>query len=418
MKQGNLINNFLAIAFAAGLFFQCEIAVRAAPGGPDYTFGFLGVKIDNDEIYNMNPTIIAQQSDGKLLVAGSYNTQANTAQRVLLRRYNTNGSVDGSFGLSGFAVAQLFNPSIVSIYGSGADLLVQSDGKIVIGGHSPSGATIWRFNPNGELDKTFSGDGMITVQSIPANPVKIVSYQGKYIVALRNASAQTSRLIRLNTNGSLDSTFGIFGQISITIDNGYLPLVINPSNGKIIVGGSQYPTPALQHFNSNGTYDTAFGSNGIKLVPLSADCGTYTMTPRWFYSLAPQSDGTLIAGAGVDTIGGCTAASCYGNAIVRLNADDTLDTGYGSGGFAVKCDGRVGGPKIKLAANGLNHILAKLGAPITGSSSHFRRYNSAGFQDIVFTNENPVDFLGQQADGKIVTVSGTNGDIRLARYLP
>jgi hypothetical protein len=63
-------------------------------------------------------------------------------------------------------------------------------------------------------------------------------------------------------------------------------------------------------------------------------------------------------------------------------------------------------------------IPAKLRAPITGGSDTLRRFQSTGFQNLVLTNENPSDFLAQQTDGKIVTVSGTNGDIKLARYLP
>jgi hypothetical protein len=56
MKQRKTVNAFLAITFAIALFFQSAIAVRSAPGGADYSFGFMGVKIDNDEIYNSGKT--------------------------------------------------------------------------------------------------------------------------------------------------------------------------------------------------------------------------------------------------------------------------------------------------------------------------------------------------------------------------
>lgn len=406
------------LLMAALLTTILNIPAMAAPGDPDYTFGIFGVKIDNHSVYNMYPKIIAQQSDGKLLVAGVYTTVTFPSARVLLRRYNTNGSVDGSFGLSGFAVAQKFNPSIVSIYGDAVDMLVQSNGKIVIAGNSPSGMTIWRFTAIGELDTTFGSDGVVILESSTAHKMKIVSYQGKYIVATHSNSTETRRLRRLNVNGSLDLAFGtFFGQSIITISGGDFPFVINPSNGKMIFGGYQ-DAPALQHFNSNGTYDTAFGTNGITNIPMSADCGTYTMTPSWFSSLALQSDGNLIAGAGVNSLSpGCMEEWCYGHAIVRLQANDTLDTGYGSDGFAVKCGGYLGGPRIKLVANGTNQLLAAFGSTISGLPL-FRRYNSAGLQNLNLTNEFRVDFLGQQVDGKIVTVISINGDIKLARYLP
>lgn len=388
----------------------------AAPGDPDYSFGFLGVKIDNDDIHDMVPAAIAQQADGKLLVAGYYTTQTYNVSRVLLRRYNTNGSVDVSFGLSGFGVAQIY-PSIVEIYGAGRCLLVQRDGRIVVGGHDYWGnAAAWRFNSNGELDTTFDSDGIVTLQTGPADANAVVTSQGKNLFGIHRSYPDPSILKRLNSNGGVDTTFGIAGSIEI-INSNQPAVAVNPSNGKLVVAGSVNTTPALQHFNSNGTYDTAYGIDGIVSVPLSTSCGTYTMTLHWFSSLAIQLDGNMIVGGAVQTIGGCTQASCYGNGVVRLRANDALDTSYGLSGFAVRCDGRVGDPKIKLASNVSNQMLANLGTPISGNSDRFRRFTSAGFLNLTFTGETPTDFLVQNTDGKIVTVSGY-GDLRLARYQP
>jgi len=388
----------------------------AAPGDPDYTFGFLGVKTDHDDIYDMTPRAIAQQSDGKLLVAGSYISRTYNVNRVLLRRYNTNGSIDLNFGLSGFAVAQIY-PSIVEIYGTGRCLLVQRDGRIVVAGEDYSGNSVaWRFNPNGELDTAFGTDGIVTLLAAPALPLTVVLSQGKLLFGISRSYPDPSMLKRLNGNGSADPTFGNLGSVEIGL-NGLGALAVNPATGKLIVAGINDSTTALQHFNSNGTYDTAFGTDGIVPVPLSTNCGTYTMTLHWLTSLVIQSDSNVIVGGLVQGIGGCNVASCYGNGVVRLRANDALDTSYGINGFAVRCDGRVTGPKLKLASNASSQILVALGTPIVGTSDRFRRYSSLGFQNLVFTGEDPVDFLSQNSDGKIVTVRGY-GDIRLARYQP
>lgn len=352
--------------------------VYSAPGDPDYSFGFLGVKTDHDDIYDMTPWGIAQQSDGKLLVVGSYTTRTYNVNRVLLRRYNTNGSVDLSFGLSGFGVAQIY-PSIVEIYGTGRCLLVQRDGRIVIGGHDYWGnATAWRFTSNGELDTTFDSDGTVDLQTGPADATSIVLSGGKTLFGIQRYYPDPSILKRLNANGTVDTTFGTSGMTEVINSN--LPAVaVNPSNGKLIVAGSQNAVPALQHLTSNGTYDTAYGVDGVVTVPASTSCGTYTMTLHWFSSLVIQTDGNMIAGGAVQTIGGCTLASCYGNGVVRLRANDVLDTSYGIGGFAVRCDGRVGDPRVKLASSLSSQVLVSLGSPISGSSDRFRRFSAAGF---------------------------------------
>jgi len=392
------------------------LGTYAAPGDPDYTFGFLGVKTDHDDIYDMTPQAIAQQSDGKLLVAGRYTSRTYNVNRVLLRRYNTNGSVDLNFGLSGFGVAQIY-PSIVEIYGTSRCLLVQRDGRIVVAGNDYSGNTVaWRFDPNGELDTTFGTDGIVTLLALPALPTGVVLSQGKLLFGISRSYPDPSILKRLNSDGSADTTFGGFGSVEIGLQT-FGPLAINPANGKLIVAGSNDSTTALQHFNSNGTHDTTFGTDGIVSVPLSTSCGTYTMTLHFLSSLVIQSDSNVIVGGFVQGIGGCNLASCYGNGVVRLRANDALDTSYGINGFAVRCDGRVTGPKLKLASNVSNQILTALGTPIAGTSDRFRRYSSAGFQNLVFTGEDPIDFLTQNGDGKIVTVRGY-GDIRLARYQP
>lgn len=409
------MKKILTLVGLCSLLILSVTRAYAAPGDPDYTFGFLGVKTDDDDIYDMRPSAIAQQSDGKLLVAGYYTTRTYNVARVLLRRYNTNGSVDLSFGLSGFAVAQIY-PSIVEIYGAGRCLLVQKDGRIVVGGDDYWGnAAAWRFNPNGELDTSFGSDGVVMLQTGPADATTAVISQGKTLFGIQRYYPDPAILKRLNSTGSVDTTFGNAGSVEIIYSN-QPTVAVNPSNGALVVAGSENNTPALQHFNSNGTYDTAYGVDGIVSVPLSTSCGTYTMTLHWFSSLVIQSNGNMIAGGAVQPIGGCTLASCYGNGIVRLRANDALDTSYGINGFAVRCDGRVTDPRIKLVSNVSNQILANLGSPITGTSDRFRRFTSAGFQNLVFTGETPADFL-VQSDGKIVTVSGY-GDLRLARYQP
>jgi len=310
------MKKILTLLCLASLLVLSVTRTYAAPGDRDFSFGFLGVKTDHDDIYEMHPMAITQQSDGKLLVAGYYVSQSNNSFRVLLRRYNTNGSVDLNFGLSGFGVTQIY-PSIVEVYGMGWCLLVQKDGRIVVGGEDAYGnAAAWRFNPSGELDTSFGSDGIAApLAATQALARTVVLSQGRLLFGIYRSSSELPALTRLNTNGSVDTTFGNLGSIE-SIYSSTMAIAVNPANGKLILAGSQDSTPTLQHFNSNGTYDTAYGIDGIVAVPLSTSCGSYTMTMHRFTSVVIQSNGNLIVGGAVSTLGGCTLWSCYGNGVV------------------------------------------------------------------------------------------------------
>ena len=77
------MKKILTLVGLCSLLILSVTRAYAAPGDPDYTFGFLGVKTDDDDIYDMRPSAIAQQSDGKLLVAGYYTTRTYNVARVL-----------------------------------------------------------------------------------------------------------------------------------------------------------------------------------------------------------------------------------------------------------------------------------------------------------------------------------------------
>lgn len=287
------------------------VVARYNPNGVlDTDFGGTGIK--NSAVYG---TSVATQSDGKILVAGG------DRNGFALARYNANGSVDFSintdFGVNGN-------------YGLAESVTVQSDGKIVVVGTTgrPDFA-VARYNDDGSLDTTFGGTGKVTTSFGNAGGgAKSVAVQidGKIVVA-GYASPESGgdrlglafALVRYNVNGSVD--FKTTTDFGIGDDSGK-SVALQP-DGKILVAGTSYngntPDFALVRYNSNGSLDTTFGGTG----KVTTDFGGGTDTGD---GVAIQPDGKIVV-AGDSSIG-----NNGGFALARYNSNGTLDTFFNGTG--------------------------------------------------------------------------------------
>ncbi len=443
MKRENLINSFLAVAFAAGLLFQFGIVVRAAPGDLDLTFG-IGGKITTSTGYAEKGNAVAIQADGKIVVAGARDTSIG---KSLLVRYNPDGSLDQSFGIGGIVIS--------SGAGGGSDykaVAIQTDGKIVTagfyyenGGCSRYQSSVARYNADGSLDTTFgNGDGMTAYPYLYVNGCPVDSYNyglaiqnnGKIVVAgaSKNGSSNLDfAAARFNTDGTPDTSFNLDGLATFPIGSGNeaaYSIAVNPTSGKIVLAGYISNTPTSNDFalimlNSAGLYDWNFGGTG-KVT-------TNTGGQDFAQSVVFQSDGKIIA-AGRQSNG----SNGTDFSLARYNTNGTLDTSFGTGGkvvtaFSASYDAAFG---IALQSNG-KAVVAGFGADnnalYTGYNFALSRYDTNGSLDTSFSGDGKqmTDFInyedhGQavaiQADGKIVvagyTYNGNDYDIALARYLP
>lgn len=269
-------------------------------GSLDASFAPTGSGL-NDEVY-----ALSLQGDGKLLVGGAF-TAYNGTPRSYVARLNSIGTLDTSFALSGSG----FNNTANAIS-------LQSDGKVVVGGNfiSYNGTArprIARLNSDGTLDTTFAQTG-----SGLGNFVSALSLQsdGKVLVGGSFASYNgTSRpsIARLNSDGSLDTSFGPTGS---GLDNAVNALSLQ-SDGKLLVGGlfTSYngtSRPYVARLNSDGSLDTSFAPIGLGL--------NSTVT-----SLSLQSDGKLL-------VGGYFTSSSGRPYVARLNSDGAPDTAFATTG--------------------------------------------------------------------------------------
>ncbi len=285
---------------------------------------------------------VAIQSDGKIVAAG---TAGNTD--FALARYNTDGTLDTTFGTGGRVTTySSANTPISSAIASA--VAIQTDGKIVAAGYAYNSDqhidanqydfVLARFNTDGTLDTTFGAGGIVVTAFGEgtdydyANAVAIQT-DGKIIAA--GATGPRSNyggtndkfaLVRYNTDGTLDTSFGAGGKVTTTIglySDAYAIAI--QSDGKIVATGYAYKGDyyadfALARYNTDGTLDTTFGTDGAVTTAISANSNVDNAR-----AVAIQTDGKIVA-AGID--------SSYYFALVRYNTDGTLDTTFGTGGMA------------------------------------------------------------------------------------
>ncbi|EFL88256.1 tandem-95 repeat protein, partial [Ahrensia sp. R2A130] len=267
------------------------------------------------------------QPDGKIVLMG----YEQASRDILMVRYNVDGTLDGSFGTGGI-VREAYAGSSPWL----RDLELQADGKLVIGGETEVGGggdvfTLIRFNGDGSLDTGFGSSGFATtdlgfdgqtvssVEQLPDGKLLAIGYNF-------DSGGFAPVLLKYNTNGSLDTSFGASGSV-VTPNGGDIWLLrtgIVQSDGKIVgvgVSGSGAASDILViRYNADGTLDTGFGGTGIVETPVGPSA-------EQAYAVTEQSDGKLIVA------GSALNGSNSDFVIVRYNLDGSLDTSFGTAGI-------------------------------------------------------------------------------------
>ncbi|MCH9674709.1 MAG: DUF4347 domain-containing protein, partial [Gammaproteobacteria bacterium] len=320
-----------------GGVWQIGVVRLDANGVLDTTFGGGDGIVETPIGASAGSNAVIVQPDGKLLVAGT------STSGFALVRYNADGSLDTSFSGDGVA-----DPSF-SGYANAVAL--QSDGKIVVTGN---GFEVARYNADGTLDTGFGGgDCILTVASGAGNIVSnevLVQPDGRIVlvgITSQHTSAQVISLARLNTDGSMDTSFGVGGTVLTDASNGrdYAFGATQQADGKIVVTG--YATEdsqqkiAVLRYNVDGTLDSGFGG-GDGLFTLDTGSGS-----NWGSDVAVLPDGRIVVS------GLASPDGAWQFAVVGYNADGSLDTSFApvntldgsptfvEGGAAVVLDGDV-----------------------------------------------------------------------------
>jgi uncharacterized delta-60 repeat protein len=420
--------SFSQITILSGLFLLLTTFIHGAPGDLDPTFGSGGEVITNTGSWDYAHAM-AIQTDGKVVVAG-YGLLPLT-DTCLVIRYNPNGTLDTSFDNDGIAFLPSFR-------GVAEDVAIQPDGKIVIVGRGyQEGSfvprfTVGRLNADGSLDTSFDADGIVKtpIGAGAAYPFAVgIQTDGKIVVGGSSYNGSDSDLTaaRYNPDGSLDTSFDGDGIVINTLegyDDRAYALKIQP-DGKIVLAGQRFffntwSDFGLIRYKSDGTLDTSFDGDGI----VTTSIGTDLLDD--LRALVLQPDGKIIAG------GASIAGTKYVFTAVRYNPDGSLDNSFDNDGIVTT---QVGNGSVQVYDLGLqqNGKIVLAGWTFTGQSDDFTvvRYQSDGSLDTGFGNGGIVTTsigngndkaygMGIQPDGKIVvagwTHNGVDYDFGLARY--
>ena len=279
---------------------------------------------------------VSQPTDGMIVVAGWKLSGSNT--RFALARYQTNGTLDPTFGVNG-------NGKVTTPIGANSgvtSVAIQSDGMIVVAGNgriaNNTGFALARYQTNGTLDTTFgsSGNGKVHTligQYAEASSVAIQS-DGMIVAAGYSSGVSSSRfaLARYQTNGTLDTGFGVIGNGTIRTPfgspstAGATSVAIQPSGGEVVaVGYSSSGNStrfALARYLSNGTPDPSFGINADGKVTTAM--GPYSEARS--ISIQPSDGKLVVAGNALQANKGVFAVARYDL------ATGSLDTTFGNNG--------------------------------------------------------------------------------------
>ncbi len=298
-------------------------------GTPDIGFGTNGMVITSVNTHDDYGKALAVQSGGKIVVAGSSSFNGSNFE-IALVRYTTAGALDPTFGSAGLTTLRL------GVTCHPTDIKIQGDGKIVISGYAFNGSFNYfvcaRFSQDGVPDGTFGTSGIV---STPINLVDdeanalLIQPDGKIVLAgwsFDSTPKDDFALVRYNTDGILDNTFGSSGKVIAPIGAGFdygYAVAIQP-DGKILVGGYSINANndfSLARFNTDGTPDVSFGTGGIVITAVGPG-------DEEAYSLAVQADGKIL-------LSGNSANGAFGSdvALCRYNSDGSSDITFGLNGI-------------------------------------------------------------------------------------
>ena len=348
-----------------------------------------------------------------LLVVGLANATNIIAQNNL----------DPTFGNGGKVITDINGVDFAN------GLVIQPDGKFIAAGAANSNFAVVRYNGNGSLDASFGSGGKVITDFGGSDAALAVALQPDGKIVAAGSSSNNFALARYNADGSLDSTFGSGGKITTDFfgfSDSAQAVIIQP-DGKIVAAGIARPAVSIGDFglvryNSNGSLDTTFGNGGKVSTDFN---GQYDGAN----ALVLQADGKLVAAGYAGVVNNPSGWNVYDNALVRYNPDGSLDSTFGSGGKVVT---DFVGPEGEQD-NGISVLVVQADGKLVAagytslydiSYTILTRYNTNGtLLDTTFFGSSRFGYftgLALQADGKIVA-SGSffingNYDFGLARY--
>lgn len=303
-------------------------------GNLDRTFASSGIARIGNDTQTLWASGSVIQPDGKILIAGS-SSDRNNAHTILLVRLHPDGQIDDQFGDKGIVKTKIGRncyPRNISL---------TPDGRIIVAGwayvsEERVGITLAMYTPAGTLDSGFGNRGILifpsdyldsTVQTLA------VQRDGKILISGGTTGNRPfphtrrlprSFLLRINSDGTFDSTFGDNAVVAQDSPPWALRL---QDDGKIVAAqfaqSQQYTSIVITRYDAEGKPDKTFGANGKSVVPTT------------FNRIATGALFALGNGQLVTLLGSLEKEPTHSVIAVRLNQDGSLDSNFGQTGVAV-----------------------------------------------------------------------------------
>jgi uncharacterized delta-60 repeat protein len=430
---------------------RCLLSLGA--GSLDPTFGSGGTVFTASTVVNL-PGAVVVQPDGKIVLAGN-----NNVNQWALERFNSDGSVDKTFGTSGTGIVSSMLTSSTNgsnIYGlaidATGDIVAVGNACVSANGNSDLVTAVARYKTDGSLDPAFgNGQGFVVTNVNPYSPktsknpgsfgaeratAVAIQADGKIVVGGTVSTTglwgvySTFDLLRYNADGTLDNSFGNqspkngINSTSPFGGNGdFASSLALQSDGSIVLAGQatnfvtihnksySYTSMAVARYTTAGQLDSSFGTSG-----------TVTLDPSGIQT-STASD-ALIQSNGAIVLYGSNGANLT---LARLQSNGQLDTSFAKSGFAVssiqpdftRYRGLAQGANGDLLAAGNSNGSMAVAAFLPGGAVD-TTFGTRGITTVSFSSSAITTGLAVQRDGKIVvagTTSPSNNYV-LARFLP
>ncbi len=400
---------------------------------------------------------------GQILLGGT--ELVTPGPEFAVARYNVNGTLDGTFGSTSGVPGHVATPvgytaagsQVLTSTATGGNIALDTtndgfagdiyqvgtsqDGPLTTAGNATQ-FTLLRYTSSGVLDSTFGNGGIVTtsIQTSSAtfpNPNDqatnlVIQPDGKIVVVgfstYPGAVGQLMAIVRYNTDGTLDTTFGGgTGIVTTTFVGGneqYNSVIVQP-NGQIVAAGYASVAGknefAIARYNADGTLDNSFNGNGEILQPFSSGGAIAN-------SLALQSDGQIVVAGGVTTTSGGSFA------IARFNTNGSLDTSFGSLNTPIPGSPSIPGGTVTplvgtnaagTAANSVllqsdgKIVIAGVAQGVASGPTEFAmaRLTNAGILDSTFGTAGVVlQSIGTVGDGATAIAHSGSGTFLVAGY--
>ncbi|MGH2651195.1 MAG: delta-60 repeat domain-containing protein, partial [Actinomycetota bacterium] len=351
---------------------------------------------------------VAVASDGKILVAGESDNGPNSDFSLV--RFNPDGSLDTTFDTDGKVLTDFQGGDDGAL-----GMAIQSDGKIVAAGDSfqdqDSDFALARYNSDGSLDPSFGGDGKVTTDIGSDDDSAFgVALQGDGKIVAAGSSFDVAlgtfdfALARYNQNGSLDPTFAGDGTATTAVGSGFdeAAYVAVQADGRIVAAGESASGTssdfALARYRPDGTLDPSFGGDGTVVTSISpGDDGAFGV------ALAPS--GKIVAA------GDAFGVENFDFALARYNPDGALDTTFAGDGTATTSVGPGDDGALGVAIQGDAKIVAA-GFSFNGANHEFALVRYQGDQPGPPPPPSGAQIIagpGSGGGGRVKVFSGSSG---------